>query len=95
MGRKTSVIQGITEIQKELAEKKKDLFQNGDLHACVFGPHLYQPLFHVRRGGKIQVLPVALNESEYQFVQDLEGILRGPRGRVQGRRNGSYFCFAI
>jgi len=70
-GSEDQVIQGIKEIRKELAAKKKDLFQRGDLHACVFGPHLYQPLFHVRRGGKIQVLPVALNESEYQFVQDL------------------------
>jgi hypothetical protein len=71
-GSEEQVIQGIKEIQKELKDKKKDLLQHGDLHACVFGPHLYQPLFHVRRGGKIQVLPVALNESEYQFLQDLK-----------------------
>lgn len=71
-GSEEQVIQAIKEIQKELAEKKKDVFQRGDLHACIFGPHLYQPLFHVRRGGKIQVIPVALNESEYTFVQDLK-----------------------
>ncbi len=71
-GSEEQVIQAIREIQKELQENKGTLLQRGDLHACVFGHHLYQPLFHVRRGGKIQVLPVALNESEFQFLQDLK-----------------------
>ena len=33
---------------------------------------MFQPLFHARKGGKITILPVALNESEYQFVTDLK-----------------------
>jgi len=71
-GSEEQVIQAIREIQKELEEKKRSLFEHGDLHACVFGLHLYQPLFYVRKGGKIQILPVALNESEYEFVKDLK-----------------------
>ena len=86
-GSEDQVIQAIQEMQKELAAKKKDLLPKGDLHACVFGSHLYQPLFHVRRGGKIQVLPVALNESEYQFVQDMKKYCEGHKDEFKaGKR---------
>ena len=71
-GDEAQLIQGIEQIKKDLEQKKNDLLTVGDLNACVFGKHLFQPLFHVRRGGKITVLPVALNESEYQFVTDLK-----------------------
>ena len=66
------VIQGIRHIKKELEQKKNDMLEVRDLKACNFGGHLFQPLFHVRRGGKITILPVTLNESEYQFITDLK-----------------------
>ena len=65
-------ITSFEKITKELETRKGELLKAGDLCACSFGRHLYQPLFHVRRGGKITILPVALNESEYQFVSDLK-----------------------
>jgi len=71
-GDEESVIQGIQQIKKELETKKDSILKIGDLNACNFGRHLFQPLFHVRRGGNITILPVALNESEYQFVTDLK-----------------------
>lgn len=71
-GDEDQLILGIEKIKKALAEKKDDLLKVGDLNACNFGKHLFQPLFHVRRGSKITILPVALNESEYQFVKDLK-----------------------
>lgn len=71
-GDEERVIQGIRQIKEELEQKKDALLKVGDLHACNFGRHLFQPLFHVRRGGKITILPVALGESEYQFVIDLK-----------------------
>ncbi len=71
-GDEEQVIQGIQQIKTDLEQKKDDLLKVGDLNACNFGKHLFQPLFHVRRGGKITILPVALNESEYQFVTDLK-----------------------
>ncbi len=71
-GSEEQLIQGINQIKKELEDRKSDLLKIGDLHACRFGNHLYEPLFHIRKGGKITILPVALNESEYQFVQDLK-----------------------
>ncbi|KAF0158956.1 MAG: type III restriction protein res subunit [Syntrophaceae bacterium] len=71
-GDEEQVIAAIEQIKKELQEKKDDLLGEGDLKACIFGRHLFQPLFHVRKGGRITVLPVSLGESEYQFVTDLQ-----------------------
>lgn len=65
------VIQSINQIKQELEARRDELLQVGDLCACRFGSHIYEPLFHVRRGGRINIMPVALNESEYQFVGDL------------------------
>jgi hypothetical protein len=67
-----TLINNIQQIKKDIADKKKDLLQLGDLKACSFGRHLFQPLFHVRKGGKITIQPVVLNESEYEFVLDLK-----------------------
>lgn len=66
-----TVIEAIERVKRDIEEKKDELIAAGDLSSCNFGKHLFQPLFHVRKGGKITVLPVALNESEYQFVEDL------------------------
>lgn len=71
-GNEEQVIQGIQQIKKELEEKKDELLKVGDLNACNFKKHLFQPLFHVRKGGKIAILPVVLNESEFNFVVDLK-----------------------
>jgi len=71
-GSEIQVIEDIKKIQKELEETKDWLIKAHDLVAVRFSRHLYEPLFHIRKGGKIQILPVALNESEYQFVMDLK-----------------------
>ena len=65
-----------------IEENKDELLPAGDLSACAFGKHLFQPLFHVRKGGKITILPVALSESEYQFVTDLAEFARSGRLRM-------------
>lgn len=65
------VIQSIKQVMAELEANKEDLPHAGDLFAYRFDSHLYQPLFHVRKNGKIKIMPVALNESEYQFIEDL------------------------
>lgn len=71
-GNEEQVIQGIQQIKKDLEQNKDALLKVGDLNACNFSKHLFQPLFHVRKGGKIAILPVVLNESEYKFVTDLK-----------------------
>ena len=71
-GSEEQVILAIDKIKKELDKNKQSLLRAGDIQACRFGMHLFQPLFHVRKGGKITILPVALNESEFQFVTDIK-----------------------
>lgn len=71
-GNEEQVILAIEKLKKELEENKQSLLKAGQLQACRFGMHLFQPLFHVRKGGKITILPVALNESEFQFVTNLK-----------------------
>jgi hypothetical protein len=71
-GSEEQVILAIEKLKKELEEIKETSIKVGDLQALRFGVHLFQPLFHVRTGGKITILPVVLNESEFQFVTDLK-----------------------
>jgi len=66
------VIEGIKKLKDEIIVKKDQLLHVGDLKACNFGNHLFQPLFHVRHGGNVTILPVSLGESEYQFITDLK-----------------------
>ena len=66
------LILDIEKIKQELEKNKQYLLKFGEIKACRFDTHLFQPLFHVRKGGKITILPVALNDSEFQFVIDLK-----------------------
>ena len=84
-GNENQLIQTIEQIKKDLEIRKDDLLRIGDLCACNFGHHLYKPLFYVRRGGKISISPVALNESEYQFVSDLKAWCDGNNQSVTER----------
>ncbi len=71
-GSEEQVILAIEKLKKELEENKNSLLKAGELQACRFGMHLFQPLINVRKGSKITILPVALNESEFWFVTDLK-----------------------
>lgn len=82
-GSEEQVITGIERIKQQIEEKKGDLLSVGDLSACLFGMHLYQPLFHLRNGGKITILPVGLNASEYQFVTDLKSWSESNKKRLE------------
>ena len=71
-GDEEQVIRAILQVKNDLEQKKNNLLKVGDLEACNFDRHLYQPLFYVRQDGKITILPVVLGESEYRFVSDLK-----------------------
>jgi len=68
----SALINNIQEMIKEVPNTKDKLIQCTDLFGINFSKHLYQPLFHMRRGGKIAIMPISLNESEYQFIADLK-----------------------
>nr|WP_321306916.1 DEAD/DEAH box helicase family protein [uncultured Sphaerochaeta sp.] len=71
-GDEEQLIHAIEKIKADLAKGRDDLLHVGDLYATNFGQHLFQPLFHVRKGGKINIVPFTLTESEFQFVRDLK-----------------------
>ncbi|MDH5607358.1 MAG: DEAD/DEAH box helicase, partial [Anaerolineae bacterium] len=64
----------------EKLEEIKAAVENGDLrdieyqhiNSLMFGNHLYQPLLYLGEGTGIEVKPVALNQGEREFVEDLK-----------------------
>ena len=81
-----ALIGDILDLMENLRKGKEDILdsnqkiQSGDLKACLFDIHLYQPLMHVAKNSKIQIAPVSLNESEFQFVEDLQKYLQKHNG---------------
>ena len=69
------LIADIDALSKEIAARKKGVLTAGDLKGCIVANHLYEPILHVRKGGKVQISPVSLNESEIRFVEDLGSYL--------------------
>ena len=65
------LIQNIEQLRDEIAANKEDLIKPDQLKTIRFPNHLYQPLFHAKKNGRIKIMPVALNDSEYDFVQHL------------------------
>ena len=70
-GDQTQVIENINRLKENLLNSKDELLQVNNLKAVNFSKHLYEPLLHLTQSGKISILPVALNESEYLFVSNL------------------------
>ncbi len=70
-----ALIDDILALKKDLNQGKQGVLKSGDLKACLFDVHLYQPLMHVAKNSKVQIAPVSLNESEFQFVEDLRQFL--------------------
>lgn len=66
-----ALINDIQSLTKEIAARKAGVLRAGDLKGCIFDTHLYEPVLHVSKGSKIQIAPVSLNESEFQFLDDL------------------------
>jgi len=66
-----ALINDIQSLTREIAARKAGVLRAGDLRGCLFGTHLYEPVLHVTKGSRIQIAPVSLNESEFQFLDDL------------------------
>jgi hypothetical protein len=66
-----ALINDIQTLTHEIAVRKTGILRAGDLKGCLFDTHLYEPVLHVTKGSRIQIAPVSLNESEFQFLDDL------------------------
>lgn len=62
-----------------LGDHSRDLDATRSLSLIGFSKHLFEPLLAKRKGAKIDVSPVPLNEGERDFVEDLRRyVLSGP-----------------
>ncbi len=78
-----ALIQDIVKLKEDIAANKPGILHANDLKACLLNNHLYQPLMHASKGSKIQIAPVSLNESEFQFIEDLRDYLEENSGSLQ------------
>ncbi len=85
----TTLITAIQKLKQELSAKKDTVVSYGGLWGVNFHIHLFQPLFHAKAKGQITIMPVSLNESEFQFVQDLLNYItgEGEKGEMYLLRN--------
>lgn len=67
------LIEDIKSLKKqiEVAAKQTQHFKQKRLEAFLLSNHLYSPLIYAEKGCPITIAPVALNESEKNFVGDL------------------------
>ncbi len=79
----TALINDIQNLTGEIATRKAGVLRAGDLKGCLFGTHLYEPVLHAAKGSKIQIAPVSLNESEFQFLDDLRVFVEKDRARLE------------
>lgn len=77
-----ALVNDINNLSRELAEHKQGVLKAGELKGCRLGNHLYEPVLHVAKGSKIRITPGSLNESEFQFLDDLRRFVEQERLRL-------------
>lgn len=68
-----TLLNHVMELKKRLSEKinEGNVVSVGKLRGLNFDRHLYSPILHLHQPGEISIQPVALNDSEFKFVEDL------------------------
>ena len=78
-GSESALIDDIKKLKKEIEANQSESYDSpltGGASALRFGIHLYNPLLHLGSDSRIRIEPVALNDSEFQFVKDLSQWLK-------------------
>jgi hypothetical protein len=68
-----TIIGHIQTLRNDLAKAVNSgkIVKFGDIEGLNFDVHLFQPLIHLKKQGTITILPLSLNDSEFQFVTGL------------------------
>ena len=69
---RTEIINTLEEIKQAVKSGDFRHFEYQRMSAIMFEQHLYQPLLYLGTGMDIEIKPVALNEGEKTFVEDLK-----------------------
>lgn len=78
-----ALVNKIRQFIEEVNARQSGLVDLGELKATWLDPHLYQPILHVNRGSLINIAPVPLNESEFQFIKDLKKYFEANKARLE------------
>lgn len=77
-GSETALIDDIKQMKEAMEQQRQAIYRSSKsngVSAVQIGAHLYNPLLHLGKDSRIRVEPVALNDSEFRFVEDLKGWL--------------------
>ena len=81
-----ALVNDIEFLIKDIRSRKVGSLTRGNLKGCLFDHHLYEPILHVAKESKIQISPVFLNESEFQFLDDLRKYIEHEKNRLNSER---------
>ncbi|MDR5900550.1 hypothetical protein [Halomonas icarae] len=77
-GSETALIDDIRQMKEAIEQQRQAIYRSSKANgvsAIQIDAHLYSPLLHLGKDSRIRVEPVALNDSEFRFVEDLKGWL--------------------
>lgn len=77
-GSESALIDDIKQMKEAIEQQRQGMYRSSKANgvsAVQIGAHLYNPLLHLGKDSRIRVEPVALNDSEFRFVEDLKGWL--------------------
>jgi len=69
---RTEIVNTLEEIKQAIDNRDFQDFEYQRMKAIMFDRHLYKPLLYLGSGMNIEIKPVALNEGEKDFVEDLK-----------------------
>ncbi|MDR5873755.1 hypothetical protein [Vreelandella gomseomensis] len=74
-GSESALIDDIKQMKEAIEDNRHAAYRSSKsngVSAVQIGAHLYNPLLHLGKDSRIRVEPVALNDSEFRFVEDLK-----------------------
>ena len=79
------IINKLEEIKQAVERGEFRPIEYQRLKAIMFDRHLYQPLLYFGRGREVEIKPVALNEGERDFVDDLKTYYESQQEFFEGK----------
>lgn len=92
-GSESALIDDIKQMKAAIEQQQKATYRSSKANgvsAVQIGAHLYNPLLHLGKDSRIRVEPVALNDSEFRFVEDLKAWLERNQQAIAERGEQIY-----
>lgn len=92
-GSESALIDDIKQMKEAVEQQRQAIYHSSNANgvsAVQIGAHLYNPLLHLGKDSRIRAEPVALNDSEFRFVEDLKGWLERNQQTISERGEQLY-----